>query len=101
VYVVAVTVFVKPQFVDLFIAASLDNARNTRKEPGNIRWDFCQAEDDPTRFLLYEAYHAKADFAAHQQTEHYFRWKQAVTDWMAQPRQGMKHNAIFFGDAKV
>jgi autoinducer 2-degrading protein len=101
VYVVAVTVWVKPEFIQQFIEASLDNARNSRKEPGNIRWDFLQAEDDPTRFLLYEAYHQKDDFAKHQQTEHYARWKAAVTDWMAQPRQGVKHNAIFFGEARV
>ena len=100
-YVVAVTVWVKPEFVEPFIAASLDNARNSRKEPGNVRWDFCQSEDDPTRFLLYEAYREKDDFAKHQQTEHYARWKAAVTDWMAQPRQGVKHNAIFFGEAQV
>ena len=100
-YVVAVTVWVKPEFVEQFIAASLDNARNSRKEPGNLRWDFCQSEDDPTRFLLYEAYREKDDFAKHQQTEHYARWKAAVTDWMAQPRQGVKHNAIFFGEAQV
>jgi autoinducer 2-degrading protein len=100
VYVVSVTVFVKPEFVSAFIEASLDNARNSRREPGNVRWDFCQAEDDPTRFLLYEAYHAKEDFAKHQQTPHYLRWKDAVTDWMAQPRQGVKHHSIFFGDAE-
>lgn len=100
-YVVAVTVFVKPEFVDRFVEASLDNARNTRTEPGNVRWDFCQAEDDPTRFLLYEAYHDKSGFTAHQQTPHYLRWRETVTDWMAQPRQGMKHNAIFFGDAQL
>jgi autoinducer 2-degrading protein len=101
VYVVAVTVYVKPEFVAPFIEASLDNARNTRKEPGNVRWDFCQAEDDPGRFLLYEAYGEKDDFTKHQQTEHYLRWKQAVADWMAQPRQGVKHNALFFGDGKA
>lgn len=98
-YVVAVTVYVKPEFVARFIEASLDNARNTRKEPGNVRWDFSQSEDDPTRFLLYEAYHTKDDFTKHQQTEHYLRWKSAVTDWMAQPRVGVKHNSLFFGDA--
>lgn len=97
-YVVAVTVWVKKEFVEQFIEASLDNARNSRTEPGNVRWDFLQAEDDPTRFLLYEAYREKDDFAKHQQTEHYLRWKQAVTDWMAQPRQGVKHNSIVFGD---
>ena len=97
-YIVAVTVFVKAEQVSAFVKATLDNARNTRKEPGNLRFDVAQAEDDPSRFLLYEAYRTKDDFAKHQQTEHYLRWKSAVTDWMAQPRQGVKHNAVFFGD---
>jgi (4S)-4-hydroxy-5-phosphonooxypentane-2,3-dione isomerase len=99
-YVVAVTVFVKAEFVDRFRDAILDNARNTRREPGNLRFDVAQAEDDPSRFLLYEVYRTKADFAAHQQTEHYLRWKNAVADWMAQPRVGVKHNSIFFGDGE-
>jgi autoinducer 2-degrading protein len=98
-YVVAVTVFVKPPNVQAFIDATLDNARNTRREPGNLRFDVLQAEDDPNRFLLYEAYRAKEDFTAHQQTPHYLKWKQTVADWMAQPRQGVKHHSIFFGDA--
>ena len=100
-YVVSVTVHVKPEFVDRFVDAVLDNARNTRREPGNLRFDVSQAEDDPNRFLLYEVYHTKEDFAAHQQTEHYLRWKSAVTDWMAQPRQGVKHHPIFFGDGET
>ena len=100
-YVVAVTIFVKPEFRDPFIQATLDNARNTRLEPANVRFDVLQSEDDPTRFLLYECYHRKEDFAAHQQTPHYLRWKQTVADWMAQPRQGIKHTAIFFGDGAL
>ena len=99
-YVVSVTVFVKPDSVDRFKDAVLDNARNTRKEPGNLRFDVSQSEDDPARFLLYEVYRTKADFAAHQQTGHYLRWKDAVADWMAQPRVGVKHNTIFFGDGE-
>src|SRR5688572_24441162 len=70
-YVVAVTVWVKPEHVDAFIEASLDNARNTRREPGNVRWDFCRSEDDPTRFLLYDAYTTKDGFTQHKQPEHY------------------------------
>jgi quinol monooxygenase YgiN len=97
-YVVAVTVFVKAENMQPFIEATLDNARNTRKEPGNLRFDVLQAEDDPARFLFYEAYRDKAGFVAHQATPHYARWKAAVTDWMAQPRQGVKHNSVFFGD---
>ena len=99
-YVVAVTIHVKPEFVAPFKEATLDNARNTRREAGNLRFDVLQAEDDAARFMLYEAYRQKDDFAKHQQTEHYLRWKNAVADWMAQPRQGIKHNSIFFGDGE-
>ena|SRR6266496_4314347 len=97
-YVVSVTVFVKPEFASQFINAILDNATNTRKEPGNVRFDVSQGEDDPSRFLLYEVYHTKEDFARHQETAHYLRWKNAVTEWMAQPRQAAKYRPIFFGE---
>ena len=100
-YVVAVTIFVKPEHLAAFIDATLDNARNTRKEPGNLRFDVSQAEDDPSRFLLYEVYREKDDFAKHQQTEHYLRWKSSVADWMAQPRVGVKHKPVFFDDGAV
>jgi autoinducer 2-degrading protein len=101
VYVIAITIFVKPEHVAAFRAATLDNARNTRKEPGNARFDLLQAEDDPNRFFLYEAYHTKDGVTAHQQTEHYLRWKQAVADWMAEPRQRAPHHSLFFGDAET
>lgn len=100
-YVVSVTVFVKPGFADQFIAAVLDNARNTRKEPGNVRFDVLRAEEDPNRFLLYEVYRQKEDFAKHQQTAHYARFRDAVAEWMAQPRQGVKHFPLFYGDDEV
>ena len=94
-YVICVTVKVKPDFVQQFIDASLLNQRGTRTtEPGNVRWDVLQAEDDPTRFFLYEAYHTKDDFTKHQQTQHYLSWKTAVQDWMAEPRVPVRHNSI-------
>jgi len=99
-YVVSVTVFVSEPHVREFIDATLDNARNTRQESGNVRFDVCQAVDDPTRFLLYEVYRSADAFKAHQQTEHYLRWRETVADWMAQPRQGVKHDSIFFGDGE-
>lgn len=97
-YVIAVTIYVKPPFVTQFIEATLDNARNTRREPGNVRFDVLRTEEDPSRFMLYEAYHTKDDIAKHQQTEHYARWKNAVADWLARPRERAAHNALFFGD---
>jgi len=100
-YVVCVTVHVKPDKLQSFIEATLDNARNTRREVSNIRFDVLQAEEEPSRFMLYEVYRTKEDFARHQQTEHYLRWKQTVADWMAQPRQGIRHRSVFFGDSEA
>jgi quinol monooxygenase YgiN len=101
VYIVSVTIFVKPEQTKAFIEATLDNARNTRKEPGNLRFDVSQGVDDPNRFLLHEVYKEKDDFAKHQQTEHYFRWKGKVTDMMSQPRQGVKYTPVFYGDGQA
>jgi autoinducer 2-degrading protein len=99
-YVVAVTVHVKPEKAEQFIGATLDNARSTRQEPDNVRFDVSRCADDPNRFLLYECYRGPEGFKAHQQTPHYLRWRETVADWMAQPRQGVKHNSIFFGDGE-
>ena len=100
-YVVSVTVFVKPGMADAFIAAVMDNAMNSRKEPGNLRFDVCRSEEDPNRFLLYEVYREKEDFARHQATPHYAVFRDAVAPMMAQPRQGVRHMALFYGEAKV
>lgn len=97
-YVVAVTVFVRPDHVDAFTEAVLDNARDTRQEPGNVRFDVLQCDDDRTRFLLYEVYRDETDFEAHQRTAHYLRWREAVGPWMAQPRQGVKYRNLFPDD---
>jgi autoinducer 2-degrading protein len=94
-FVVCVTVHVTPGHERDFIEATLDNARHTRREPGNVRFDVSQAVDPPTQFFLYEVYRTPDDFKTHQQTEHYLRWKAAVVDWMAQPRQGVRHQSLF------
>lgn len=94
-YVVCVTVWVKAGHERDFIEATLENARNTRQEPANLRFDVSQSADDPTRFLIYEVYRTPDGFKAHQQTGHYARWRDTVAPWMDQPRQGIKHKAIF------
>jgi autoinducer 2-degrading protein len=97
-FVVAVTVFVERERVSEFVQAILDNARDTRTEPGNLRFDVSQCNDDPSRFLLYEVYRDEEAFKAHQQTPHYLRWRETVADWMARPRQGVKHTSLFPAD---
>ena len=97
-YVVCVTVHVVPEQVQPFIQATLDNAHQSRQEPGNARFDVLQAEADPSQFFLYEVYHAKEDFVRHQQSAHYLRWKETVAPWMAVPRQGVRHQSLFPSD---
>lgn len=98
-YVVRVDVFVTPEKVSAFIDETLRNATGARQEPGNLRFDVSQSNDDPCRFLLYEVYHDEASFQAHQQTEHYKQWKATVADWMAQSRNGVKFSSLFPGDS--
>ncbi len=94
-YVVCVTVRVIPEKVGPFLEATLENARQSRTEPGNVRFDVLQAEAEPSQFFFYEVYRVKDDFARHQQTPHYQRWKETVAPWMAAPRQGVRHLSCF------
>jgi autoinducer 2-degrading protein len=94
-YVVCVHVHVKPENCRPFIAATLENARNTVREPGALRFDVLQQADDPNRFVLYEAYRDEAGAAAHKETAHYATWRDNVAPWMAEPRRGVKHNSLF------
>ena len=94
-YVVCVSIHVQQGHAAEFIEATLENARHTRREPGNVRFDVLRQEADPDRFTLYEAYRAPEDFAAHQRTDHYLRWKDTVAGWMAEPRVGVRHHRLF------
>ena len=55
-YVIAVNVFVKPSNVKAFIDATLENARNTRREAGNLRFDVLRGHDDGQRPKLRTAH---------------------------------------------
>ena len=94
-YVVCVKISVLSDRVQEFMEATLDNARGTREEPGNVRFDVLRAASDPARFFLYEVYKEEGDFKAHQQTEHYLRWKERVAPMMAEPRVGEKYGVLF------
>jgi len=88
-HVTLVHVNVKPESVDAFIQASIENHENSVREPGNLRFDLLQDPQDPCHFVLYEAYREEADARAHKQTAHYLAWRDRVADMMAQPREGV------------
>ena len=92
--IVHVFVHVLPHRVDDFIAASRENARNSVQEPGIVRFDLVQQDDDPTRFLLIEIYRTPQDPARHKETAHYATWRDAVEPMMAEPRRSVKYRAL-------
>lgn len=93
--IVHVQVCVKPESVADFRRASIENARNSVQEPGIARFDVIQQQDDATRFLLIEAYRTPEAAAAHKETAHYAKWRDAVAPMMAEPRSSVKFYAVF------
>lgn len=92
--VTSVMVHVHPQHITDFIDATIKNHEASLGEPGNRRFDILQSENDPSRFMLYEAYDTEEAAAAHKQTDHYKMWRETVSEWMAEPRKGIKYIAI-------
>jgi (4S)-4-hydroxy-5-phosphonooxypentane-2,3-dione isomerase len=96
--IVQVSVHVKPECVDAFREASVENARNSVQEPGIARFDVIQQVDDPTRFLLVEVYRDADAPVKHKETAHYAKWRDTVADMMAEPRSSVKFVNVFPGD---
>jgi autoinducer 2-degrading protein len=97
--VVHVHVHVKPESMEAFKQATVENAIQSLREPGIARFDIVQQNDDPTRFVLVECYRAPEDPARHKETAHYAKWRDAVADMMAEPRASVKFGNVFPGDA--
>lgn len=88
---VLVHVHVKPDAVEAFKAASVENARQSVQEPGIARFEVLQQQDDPTRFVLVEVYRSIEATAAHKATDHYAKWRDTVAEMMAEPRYSVKY----------
>lgn len=97
-FIVHVHVHVRPEFVDAFREATLENARNSVQEPGVARFDVIQQMDDPTRFVLVEVYRTPEDSARHKETRHYQVWRDTVAEMMAEPRRSVKYANVFPDD---
>ena len=95
--IVHVHVRVKPESVEAFRRATIENARNSIQEPGIARFDVVQQRDDATRFVLVEVYKNEDAAAAHKETAHYKKWRDTVAEMMAEPRSSVKYTNTFPG----
>ncbi len=93
--IVQVYIHVKPEFVEEFRKATVENARASTRESGVARFDFIQQQDDHTRFMLTEVYRTPEAQAEHKLTAHYVLWRDTVAGWMDEPRSSTKYTNIF------
>jgi (4S)-4-hydroxy-5-phosphonooxypentane-2,3-dione isomerase len=86
---------VKPDRVNDFLKLVTFNATESRKEPGNLRFDVVRSVDSPTLFRLYEVYRDDAAVAAHQATAHYAKWRAEIEALLVTPRLSEKFTSVF------
>ncbi len=96
--VVHVHIHVKAECIEEFKQATVANARESIREPGIARFDAVQSQEDPTRFVLVEAYRNTQAPAAHKETKHYATWRDTVAPMMAEPRSSVKYLNVFPDD---
>jgi autoinducer 2-degrading protein len=85
---------VRPEQLDDFLKLVTFNATESRKEPGNLRFDVVRSIDSPTRFGLYEVYRDEAAVQAHQASAHYGRWRAEIEALLVTPRISEKFTSI-------
>src|SRR6266699_5326161 len=90
---------IKPECVEAFKRTTIVNARESLKEAGIARFDILQQADDPTRFVLVEAYRTAEAPALHKETAHYQSWRDRVAGMMAVPRSSVKLSNAFPDDS--
>jgi len=98
-YIVQVHIHIKPERIEAFKTATLENARRSLEEAGVARFDFLQQADDPGWFLLTEVYRTTQDPARHKETAHYQRWRQAIEPMQVEERTRTAYSNLFPDDA--
>jgi autoinducer 2-degrading protein len=94
-YIFQVHHYIKPDQVEAYKAATLENARKTILEPGVIRFDVFQDTTNPSHFSLLEVYQDIAARDAHLQTEHFLMWKDVYLQTQERKGNGDEFNALF------
>jgi autoinducer 2-degrading protein len=97
--IVQVEVLVKPECVDAFVMATRVNAAASLTEAGIARFDILRDAKQPNRFVLVEVYRNAQAPQLHKETAHYAKWRDTVADMMQVPRQSMRFENVFPGEA--
>jgi len=85
----------REEMINAFKEANIKNAANSVKEPGILRFDVLEQEDDPSRFLLVEIYKNEKAISAHKETAHYAEWLKVAVPMLAEPRVKTIYRNLF------
>ena len=75
---------VRPEDADDWPVIAGPFTRATRSEPGCLWFDWSRSLDDPTEYVLVEAFRDEAAGAAHVQSEHFKNARQTLPAHLAQ-----------------
>ena len=77
-----VSIKIKKGHKEAFMASMMGDAHGSNNdEPGCLRFDVLQDNEDPNRIHLYEVYKDQAAVDAHRAAPHYTKWRETVKDW--------------------
>jgi (4S)-4-hydroxy-5-phosphonooxypentane-2,3-dione isomerase len=86
-FVVVVDFIVRPEHLDRFLPAMMENASTSlRDEPNCFVFDVCQDPKRPERIYLYEVYGAEEDFQFHLKCAHFVSFNEISQPWVAEKR---------------
>ena len=95
-FALVVPLKVKPEMREKFLAAAQDDSIcSVRDEPGCLRFDVLQDNNDPNRFFFYEVYRDENAVKAHQATPHYARWRAVAAEILAEPTNANRCTTVF------
>ena len=94
-FVVHINIKIKPEYIEEFKQLCVENAKNSVKEPGIKRFDVLQNFDDPTLFVLVEAYLDESGVAHHKQTTHYNKWRSEAERMIVGERTRTRYTPIW------
>ncbi len=94
-YIFQVHHYIRPDQIEAYKAATLENAPKTILEPGVIRFDVFQDSTNPAHFSLLEVYRDMAAHDAHLETEHFKIWKDVYLQTQERKGNGDEFNALF------
>ncbi len=90
-----VKVRIKPEGRQRFLdAIAVDALGSERDEPGCLRFNVLQDEQDENVYYFYEVYTDRAELEAHRATPHYAVWR-AATDTLDGPTDVIRCRPVF------